>query len=62
MGKLLFAILGWLALNASLPVVLLKRRHRPHLQNRLFRWVIGESGASNSKPQVDRTDKSATSS
>lgn len=43
MGKLLFAMFGGLALIGMLAVVLLERRHRPHLQNRLFRWVIGEN-------------------
>ena len=41
MSKLTIVLGGLLMLNAAIPVLLLTRRSRPHLQQRLFRWVIG---------------------
>jgi hypothetical protein len=42
MSKLNIILGGWLALNAVVAIKLLTRRSRPHMQHRLFRWVIGD--------------------
>jgi hypothetical protein len=42
MSKSSMALAAWMALNATLPVVLLARRSRPRLQHLLFRWLIGD--------------------
>jgi hypothetical protein len=43
MEKLIvYAVVGWIALNAVVVTAVLTRRSRPHLRQRLFRWVIGD--------------------
>ena len=42
MEKSYFVLGGWLALNAAVAIMLLNRRSRPHVRQRLFRWVIGD--------------------
>jgi hypothetical protein len=41
MGKLYYAMGGWIAFNAMLIVALLNRRSAPHARHRLARWVMG---------------------
>jgi hypothetical protein len=42
MEKLLYALGGWLAVNAVVAGALLTRHPIPHMRHRLFRWVIGD--------------------
>jgi hypothetical protein len=42
MEKLYFVLGGWFALNAVVATMLLTRRSRPHVRQRLFRWVMSD--------------------
>ncbi len=41
MGKLYYALGGWIAFNVMLIIALLNRRSAPHARHRLARWVMG---------------------
>ena len=53
MSKLAIVLGGLLVLNAAIPVLLLSRRSRPHLKERLFRWVIGGRAGMENHRAVD---------
>jgi hypothetical protein len=50
MSKLIIVMGGWLVVNAAIAVALLTRRSRPHLQQRLFRWVMGNRRPARLRP------------
>jgi hypothetical protein len=42
MSALTVIVGSWLALNVALVIALMLRRSRPKMQERLFRWVVGD--------------------
>jgi hypothetical protein len=49
MERLSYVLGSWLAVNAVVVVALLIRQPRPHMRDRLFRWVIGDRSAARAR-------------